>query len=274
MKKIFVYIIILVLIFVMMGCRVEPVPDPPPPQDEPNGGMEENGNFHGDINVELQDRMRIVEEDTLPDTIREWFQQFGDERGGYVYQHPDATYVKINAGEKPTGGYGISIVDYLHEEYPRIIVVDTRIPDEDDIVTQVLSYPSVILQVHTDMAVEFEVRTIDDEAFPMEHTLVFAELELPEENEEINNPVEIQGRIIAFEGSFIVRILDAEDEIIHEEHLQADAGGPEWGSFQEEIRYPLPKTKEGRIEVGEYSAKDGEYLMRDYVAVRFKNIEQ
>ncbi|AOY75932.1 Gmad2 immunoglobulin-like domain-containing protein [Clostridium formicaceticum] len=275
MKKLFLWVLCLCIGIGMIGCQPEEEQTPPPQQQEdPVETPEEDPNVHRDIKEDLRDRMRIVEEDTVPSAVKEWFQQFGNEEGAYVYQHPDATYIRINAGERPTGGYGIIVEDYLEEEYPRVILVDMMMPDDEDVVTQAIAYPSITLQIDTDMVSEYEVRTMDGETFPTESKLVHAVLELPEEGEEINNPVEIRGRIIAFEGSFIVRILDDEDELIHEEHLQADAGGPYWGNFRDEVRYPVTDAEKGRVEIGEYSAKDGEYIMREQVSVRFKNNEE
>ncbi|SNS67078.1 PrcB C-terminal [Anaerovirgula multivorans] len=274
MRKISMLIMSIFLIIVMVACQPQEQPAPPQQNGDPTDVGEELPNEQHEIKEDLRDRMRIVEEATVPESIREWFQQFENQEGAYIHQHPDATYVKINAGERPTGGYGIRVVDYDEEEYPRVIYIEYMVPDDEDVVTQAIAYPSVILQIDTDMAAEYEVRTTEGEELPTESTLVFATLELPEENQEIDNPVEVRGRIIAFEGAFVVRIIDDEDELIHEEHLQADAGGPYWGNFQDEIRYPVPDAEEGRLEVGEYSAKDGEYIMREQVSVRFKNTSQ
>lgn len=274
MRRMIMFIISIFLIVAMVACQPQEQPAPPQQNENPEDVAEEHPNEQHEINEDLRDRMRIVEEATVPESVREWFEEFGNEEGAYIHQHPDATYIKINAGERPTGGYGIRVVDYDEDEYPRVIYIEYMVPGDEDVVTQAIAYPTVILQIDTDMAAAYEVRTTEGENLPTESTLVFAKLELPEENQEIGNPVEVRGKIIAFEGAFVVRIIDNEDKLIHEEHLQADAGGPSWGNFNEEIRYPVPEAEEGRLEVGEYSAKDGEYIMREQVSVRFKNTSE
>lgn len=212
----------------------------------------------------------IVEEQGLPQHAKEWLGQFDQEKGAFVYQHPDGTYIKIIAGEKPTGGYSIEVQEYDDTDYPRKVTIDVIEPDEGDATTQALTYPTLIIKVPSDQASKYEVTTTTGEAYDVEETLIFAKLEKPEEDEEVGNPVQIKGKIIAFEGSFIVRILDEDDNIIHEEVLQADAGGPVWGSFDEEITYPETDAEKGSIELGEYSPKDGEYIQRVKTSIKLQ----
>ncbi|ABR46762.1 hypothetical protein Amet_0535 [Alkaliphilus metalliredigens QYMF] len=276
MKKILFLIISALLIFALLGCAQESEPPPPeePIEEEDvidNGESEEvvPDEAHT-IEDNLKDDIEIFGEEEVLEEAGEWFAQFDEaEEGAYVYQHPDMTYIKINAGERRTGGYGIHVKDYDEDAYPRLVTIEIREPGEDEMVTQALTYPSIILGIESEMASQYEVQTVDGNVFDLEDKLVFAKFEMPEADEEIDNPVPVKGKIIAFEGAFVLRILDDEEELIHEEHLQADTGGPNWGSFDEEIEYPEPETQGGSLEIGEYSAKDGEYIMREKISVKF-----
>ncbi len=219
---------------------------------------------------QMRSKLVIVEENALPGGAREWLAQFLQEKGAYVYQHPDATYIKVTTDQKPTGGYRIQVREFDEEAYPQEIKIEIIEPDKDAMVTQAITFPTIYLKVYSEQATQYQVKTVDGEEYDMENKLVFAKLEIPQENNEITTPVRIKGKIIAFEASFVVRILDEKENIIHEEVLQADYGGPNWGNFDEEIIFPKPETESGSIELGEYSAKDGTYLLREKVEVRFK----
>ncbi|MCC5909598.1 MAG: protease complex subunit PrcB family protein [Clostridiaceae bacterium] len=272
MKKFFILIISMLLIVALVACAAEPEPAPTPPEEPAEEGETVVEKYT--IEEGLEDRITIVEEEEVLQEAREWFQQFDEtQEGAYVFEHPEITYIRINPGAQPTGGYGIHIKDYDEEEYPRIITMEVIAPDEDALVTQVQTYPSATLAIISDSVSQYEVRTGDGEVLESESTLVFANLETPQDNEAIFNPVRVRGKIIAFEGAFVVRILDEEEELIHEEPMQAYAGGPYWGDFDAEVSYPTPQTEEGSLEIGEYSAKDGEYLLREKIAVRFRESE-
>lgn len=212
----------------------------------------------------------IVEEEVLPEEAREWLEGFGRKKGAYVYQHPDGTYIKIIAGEKPTGGYSIKVTDYDQEAYPRRITIEEVTPGAEDTNTQALTYPEVMVRVKSDQASQYQVVTIDGEKYEMEEKLIFAGLEKPEKNSEITSPLQVKGKIIAFEGSFVVRIIDASGKIVHEAVVQAEAGGPQWGSFDDEIVFTAPDSETGSLELGEYSQENGSFQLRLKIPVRFK----
>jgi len=271
-KKIIpVFLMSILLIIGITGCNAANEPDP---SEQPGEQIEDNedekpAEVKNTVDDKLKDNMKIVEETSIPEESKEWFDQFNQTEGAYVFQHPDATYIKINSKEQPTGGYSINIKDYLEEEYPRVIIYEIIEPEKDWMVTQAITYPSVILEISSDIVSQYEVRTEDGKALNTEEHLKWAKLELPKINEEISSPVRVKGKIVAFEGSFIVRILDNNNKLIYETFVQADAGGPNWGNFDEEITYPETNSETGSIEIGEYSAKDGEYLLREKIDIKF-----
>ncbi|MBM7615957.1 Gmad2 immunoglobulin-like domain-containing protein [Alkaliphilus hydrothermalis] len=212
----------------------------------------------------------MVEEKDISEGARAWFGQFLQEKGAYIYQHPDATYVKVVTEQKPTGGYRIHLRAFEEVEYPRQIIIEIKKPGANELVTEAITFPTAYFKIESDQADQYEIKTTDGEVYQSENKLIFAGLEAPQENSKIDNPVRMKGKIIAFEGAFVVRILDKDGKLIHEENLQADHGGPNWGTFDVEIGYPEPTTPQGSIELGEYSAKDGTYQLREKIEVRFK----
>lgn len=267
-KIIFLLIISILAIGSIVACTREV-----PPPEKPDGKIEDQEPVEGKNTVEesLKGKIKIVDESTvLPDAL-EWFNSFDKAVGAYAYEHPDATYIKINTKEQATGGYGIHIKEYTGaEEYTRSIVYEIIEPEKDTMVTQAITYPSVILEISSEGSAQYDVKNTKGETLPTEEKLIFAQLDAPEKNEEISSPFTVKGKIIAFEGAFSVKILDGADRVIHEEHLQADSGGPNWGNFNAEINFKVPESKEGTIEIGEYSAKDGEFLSRYKIPIQFK----
>lgn len=262
----------ILLIVGITACNVEETPTLP---EKPQDGIEDNKEDEpieakNTIDEKLKDKIKIVDETSIPESVKEWFKEFNQKEGAYAFQHPHYTYIKINAEEKPTGGYGIHIKEYVEDYYERAIVYEIIEPNKDAMVTQAFTHPSVILEIDSDAVGLYEVKDEDGKVLEYEEKLIWAKLELPKENDTISSIVRVKGKIIAFEAAFSVRILDNNDKVIHEEHLQADAGGPYWGNFDTEISYIVPDIKEGSIELGEYSAKDGEYLLREKIAIKFK----
>ncbi|WHH57446.1 Gmad2 immunoglobulin-like domain-containing protein [Petroclostridium sp. X23] len=231
--------------------------DKPETKEEPKVPEEKKEGPYADLIVEK-----------APQEVMDWFDSFGTDRGAYVYQHPDNTYIKINAGEKPTGGYGIEIKDFIDNEYEKKIVAEVTEPQKGEMVTQAITYPSIILRFKDDQIAQYVIEDKKGNTFPLESKVFLAAFEMPREGEKIDNPVRVKGMVAAFEGSFAVRILDADGNILKEENLQT-TGAPYWGSFDEEIAYPSPAAAKGSIEVGEFSAKDGQYISHAEINVEF-----
>ncbi|KAB3532470.1 Gmad2 immunoglobulin-like domain-containing protein [Alkaliphilus serpentinus] len=216
-------------------------------------------------------KLAILEEEHVPSNAMDWFKEFNrKEKAAYVYQHPNATFIRVDAGEKPTGGYDIEVKGYVEEEYPRRIHVEFTEPEEGQVVTEALIYPTVYLKVYTKEASRYDVIDQQKEILNTEEEFVYAVLETPLEDDKIDSNFRVKGRIIAFEGAFVIRILDAYDKVIHEEFLQADAGGPQWGAFDEKIIFQPPKDDTGFLEVGEFSAQNGIFLQRLRIPIRFE----
>ncbi len=69
--------------------------------------------------------------------------------GGYFYWvDTDGVYTMfIGLGEKPTGGYSIRVLSVEDNEGKTNIIVEEIIPKPDEIVTQALTYPYVVIEM-------------------------------------------------------------------------------------------------------------------------------
>lgn len=221
------------------------------------------------IKGNLTGKVLIVEEGYLPEDTKQWFNSFENKKGAYVYQHPDNTFIKINAGEKPTGGYSLKFQELTEEEYPVEILVELTEPKEGQMVTQVLTYPYLILKIDSKQVTQYRIKSVGGEEYEVNEKIIFSKVENIKEGDTISSPLKIKGKVLAFEGAFAIRILDENDNEVHVEHLQADSGGPAWGNYNAEFDFPVPDTETGYLEIGEYSAKDGSWLARERIKVNF-----
>lgn len=217
----------------------------------------------------LQNTYSSVTPEALPKAAANWFDSFGHEKGAYVYQHPLYTYVKINAGQKPSSGYGIRVVEFQNGLFEKRIVVEMVEPKPGEKANDVVTYPSVILQLQSESISTYAIETTKGERLKVESEAVEAVFETPRENAVIANPVLVKGKIAVFEGSFVVRIRNDHGKVIKEVNLQT-SGAPSWGSFDTTIEYPDPETQKGSIELGWYTAKDGTYEPLEKINVRFQ----
>ncbi|HEV3473489.1 MAG TPA: Gmad2 immunoglobulin-like domain-containing protein [Actinomycetota bacterium] len=82
-------------------------------------------------------------------------------------------------------------------------------------------------------------------------------LESPKPGDEVSNPVTISGFANTFEANVVIRIRDANGDVLVETFTTATCGSGCWGDFSEDVRYEVTEPQEGRIEVLTYSAEDG-----------------
>ena len=88
-------------------------------------------------------------------------------------------------------------------------------------------------------------------------------------NDIVDDPIQISGIAIAFEGTFQTRVRDQNGDILVEQFFTA-AGGTAWRNFQ--ITLPLdsiPPTTTGTLEVFEFSAEDGSEINKVVVPIVF-----
>lgn len=85
----------------------------------------------------------------------------------------------------------------------------------------------------------------------------------------IDNPVEISGEAIAFEGTVNIRIKDSSSHVLEEATTQTDSGA-ERSAFKTSVTFNKPATKTGTIEVYLVSPKDSSEQDKVTIPVTFK----
>lgn len=83
-----------------------------------------------------------------PPQIERKVHQQKKEEGAAVYIVEDAVYIVVSRGEKPTGGYGVRVVDIEGEEGGRgfNVRVEYQDPKPGQMVAQVITYPFVVVK--------------------------------------------------------------------------------------------------------------------------------
>ncbi|WP_341878011.1 stalk domain-containing protein [Defluviitalea saccharophila] len=103
------------------------------------------------IHVEKSIKFEAVEREDLEDNavLEKWYQNNYDKEGFHFISDKQWQYVLIAAGEKPTGGYSIT-VDSITEVTPGTAYVHATLhaPGRDVMVTQALTYPNAIVRFH------------------------------------------------------------------------------------------------------------------------------
>lgn len=79
--------------------------------------------------------------------VKDWYSEKYMEEGFYTKNTDDVKYILLAAGVQSTGGYSIEIISVEGKENE--IVVDGKLnaPEEGEIVTQALTYPSALIKV-------------------------------------------------------------------------------------------------------------------------------
>ncbi|MFK8185741.1 MAG: Gmad2 immunoglobulin-like domain-containing protein [Phormidesmis sp.] len=91
----------------------------------------------------------------------------------------------------------------------------------------------------------------------------------PIANDIVDDPIQISGIAVAFEGTFQTRVRDQDGNILKEQFFTA-AGGTAWRNFQ--IILPLdgvPPTPSGTLELFEFSAENGDEINKVVIPIVF-----
>ncbi len=81
-----------------------------------------------------------------PPQVERMVQQQRKEEGAAVYVAEDAVYIVVARGEKPTGGYGIRVVDLKEEGGGFDVHVEYSDPKPGQMVAQVVTYPLAVVK--------------------------------------------------------------------------------------------------------------------------------
>lgn len=121
--------------------------------------IDANGSIDNSLNYEIVD---VDYAETLASTVENIQKQRGY---SVIQEESDSAIVYIGLGEKPTGGYGISIYSVVNLISNKTeIIIKEEVPQEDEFVTQAITYPYILVKVDTPNT-DIEVETLDGEIF-------------------------------------------------------------------------------------------------------------
>lgn len=103
----------------------------------------------------------------MTEELSKWFYESVEVKGMEYKTMGDYTYIKVQAGEMPTGGYDL-VINGLYDLGKGKVFVEGELitPNPSDMVIQVLTYPSALIQVNT-----------SDLPFQDEHITLIGEIE-------------------------------------------------------------------------------------------------
>lgn len=251
MKKFISVFLCVLLIFVMTACTAK--------NNKPDNQIINNGVQPNNQNTKTELKgYAVINIDKVPNDVAGWFNSFGNTKGAYIYQHPNNTYIKVVAEDNGVGEY--KVIDFIDNDYEKTFKIEYNNTNKKNI--------AYYIELSSKSIATYKI-IVNNTELKNTEKVIKAVINSPKENEAIDNPVEVSGKIAAFEGSFIVRIIDGSGKKLGEQRLQT-AGAPTWGSFSGNVGYTKSTAPSGTIELGEYSAKDGTYQKYASVKVRFK----
>ena len=97
----------------------------------------------------------------LTEAMEAWVESLSHVEGVHVGVFDDARLIMVSLGEKPTGGYDVTIQQVTRGEHGQWLAeVKITEPGPDDMVTQAITYPYALVAVE-DGEDEMPVRVID-----------------------------------------------------------------------------------------------------------------
>lgn len=163
MSRPFLFIVIAVLISILAGCSPQDATLEEKPSDvtqaqEKPSQLDESQSIEGQI-IEAQ---KIEAEDLDPNLQNE-LDLLKQKTGSYYWNDTtENPLIYIGMGLQPTGGYSISAERLTLEGKALKILVSTKAPGSDEMVTQALTYPFLLLKLPTDT--EFDTLSVVDQA--------------------------------------------------------------------------------------------------------------
>ena len=101
---------------------------------------------------------KIIEEGTLDQAAKEWYEKNKENYGFYTHMvNEQEKYLLISAGEKRTGGYSLEIESVNESSQMITFNINLNEPSTNDMVTQVLTYPNLLIKITANE--NFEVDT-------------------------------------------------------------------------------------------------------------------
>jgi hypothetical protein len=145
MKKVILYITVLTLIAMFTGCAQPPGSDGTEPETK-------------------EIKYETVSKDDLGSETVEKIESVKHKKGYMLLtEDEEYAYLFIGSGEKPTGGYDIKIKSVTQTGDKTLISVEEISPGKDDMVTEALTYPYIIVKIGKEALKSFEIKISGEE---------------------------------------------------------------------------------------------------------------
>ncbi len=209
----------------------------------------------------------------LPSELQKWVQNSRQIMLGQSRIFGDYRYILMTYGEKPTGGYDVTITE-LEEHDDRLEVsVELTEPEDDQPVTQALTYPyDLVVTEPTDLEVEFRSAVDEWPHIPILRGIDYLQpivagrdgiqVFAPAPDSTVSSRFLFRGISNVFEGTVNYRVESAGGDLLLEEFTTGAMG--DWGYFRELVELPVDAPDELVLRVFYYSAKDGS-IRNDFV---------
>lgn len=163
-KALAILLVILLLGMIFTGCsKKQPAvkEQPPANEEEQKVENEEQKEEEADASEEEKTAEEEVDESTVVDFEVLDIEDLDDEmkakveeaskEAGLTVLDEENSIILVSLGERPTGGYSVEVG--LEKQQDEILVraIENK-PGEDDVVTQVITYPYVIIKVNGDVS--------------------------------------------------------------------------------------------------------------------------
>lgn len=99
----------------------------------------------GEITFAIVDPMDLESERLI-----EWYEEYYTQGILSYYDYEEHTYILVSEGEKPTGGYELNMISIVGEEENIKVKTELISPSKDDLVTQAITYPNLLVRIKKD----------------------------------------------------------------------------------------------------------------------------
>lgn len=138
MRKILFLVALISILVLSVGCNVV----------EEDVGLTEPTEFD----------YEIIEEDALEEeAAKEWYDENKENYGFYTHTiNEQEKYLLVSAGERRTGGYSLEIEGVNELSQMITFNINLNEPSDDDMVTQALTYPNLLVKITADESFEVD----------------------------------------------------------------------------------------------------------------------
>ncbi len=214
-------------------------------------------------------------DETLPAAIETWVESSLTTFIGQSYSYDDQLYILVTYGMKPTGGYAVEISDVEITDDRVIVRATFRVPGEDEMVTEALTYPYDLTVIENPgLPVEFVAEGAESylpTLFRLNHLRPIAaesqwiKILKPAPGELVTHIFTVEGIANVFEGTVNYSLTAPADHILTEGFTMGAMG--DWGyfSFEIEVTADIESGTPLLLELYTLSPKDGS--LQDLVQV-------